>query len=57
MANPATEAEGDQPEDAGGDEHDQPAQRTSLHQLAEPRDEEACDRCKNIAGRALGCHD
>jgi hypothetical protein len=28
-----------------------------LHQLAKTRDEEACDRCKNIAGRALGCHD
>jgi hypothetical protein len=28
-----------------------------LHKLAEPRNEEACDRRKNITGGALGCHD
>lgn len=49
-------AEEEDPHHAREDEVDQGHQDAALDQLAEAGNEEAAERCDNVAGGALSCH-
>ena len=53
MPDPASEAERDEPEDAGENQVQQGGKHTALHELAEPGDEETANGGKDIASGTL----